>query len=639
MSNFFVERDHATAKRGELAPLSGASAVLQRIRDAVVQREHDRASAEQNETSLSELLRLSSTADSEISRVKKKNVFEDELTDSEQAIVAARVQQQQQRFAAFKIRQQRKQMSRISSLCGFLSGAEIKAALERCNGNEEEVVGRVTGPDRLHFLLSIRKRLATKHVRWAGDIPYPADGVPQNRARRSWVTGPANRAAVFNKSFSTSSSSSTTTAKADGRGRPRLNSEERAQRAERAAAARRSRAAGGGTKRDRSTSGRAGPRLKLDDALANADSMEGWSEARKRAFAQIESNPNAYYYRFNAPGEKQVNGTWNDVERVLFFERMKTFPVNQQWGIFSMTIPGRVGYQCSNYYRRLVETGELHDPNYELDEKGKAHYKFKSKNGEPRRRRTPPSSSSSAPSAAASSDAPSSGDQATPEASASTQSSVQVPDTAKTGTPTRASTTVNNSKRNSKRKPAAAKRARRPRTTKSLAPVLAAGPRPPSKSRKRSTRAALDDSDDESDSDNGSNEAPARKRRRGGTRRKDDGDSSEEECYRPQPRNLRMSRRQAQRAAEAAVEAALLVGGQVRSDNPLPGIVDPITLDELVEPAISPYGHVMSKESWLRCLRRDPPNICPLSKKPLTIRQLTLLTWDNIEQYRSQIRN
>lgn len=38
-------------------------------------------------------------------------------------------------------------------------------------------------------------------------------------------------------------------------------------------------------------------------------------------------------------------------EKKLFFDRMKEVGVNGQWGIFSMAIPGRVGYQCSNFYR------------------------------------------------------------------------------------------------------------------------------------------------------------------------------------------------------------------------------------------------------------------------------------------------
>ena len=41
--------------------------------------------------------------------------------------------------------------------------------------------------------------------------------------------------------------------------------------------------------------------------------FEGWSDARIRAYQQIETKPNSYYYRFNAPGEKQRNGPWTEV--------------------------------------------------------------------------------------------------------------------------------------------------------------------------------------------------------------------------------------------------------------------------------------------------------------------------------------
>jgi hypothetical protein len=186
-------------------------------------------------------------------------------------------------------------------------------------------------------------------------------------------------------------------------------------------------------------------RLRLDEALKNVDegNFEGWSEARIRAWQLKDKNPNAYYYRFNDPGVEQRNGTWNKVptplpspspspshptssssraltvllpwllhvfkeERALFFQRVEEIGVNGQWGIFSMVIPGRVGYQCSNFYRyhqsatsryphvhsakqhaerfslscqrkrcrHLVETGQVVDPNYVIDEKGKAHYLF-----------------------------------------------------------------------------------------------------------------------------------------------------------------------------------------------------------------------------------------------------------------------
>ena len=94
-----------------------------------------------------------------------------------------------------------------------------------------------------------------------------------------------------------------------------------------------------------------------------------------KAFKEIDENPNAYYYRFNAPGEAQRNGQWSKAEEKEFFERMKQVPVNSQWGIFSMTIPGRVGYQCSNFYRFLIKQGRIKDDNYFYDSKGKLCYR------------------------------------------------------------------------------------------------------------------------------------------------------------------------------------------------------------------------------------------------------------------------
>ena len=41
-------------------------------------------------------------------------------------------------------------------------------------------------------------------------------------------------------------------------------------------------------------------------------------------------------------------------------------------GIFAMGVSGRVGYQCSNFYRKLVEKGDIKDPNYVIGEDGKA---------------------------------------------------------------------------------------------------------------------------------------------------------------------------------------------------------------------------------------------------------------------------
>ncbi|KAG1056451.1 hypothetical protein G6F43_001668 [Rhizopus delemar] len=125
-------------------------------------------------------------------------------------------------------------------------------------------------------------------------------------------------------------------------------------------------------------------RLSLDDALKQIQNQPdaayaGWSEARVRAYKMIDKNPNSYYYRFNAPGEAQRKGKWTKEETELFLDRLKQVGANAQWGLFSIAIPGRVGYQCSNYYRFLIESGQIQDPNYVIDSNGKARYLFDKK--------------------------------------------------------------------------------------------------------------------------------------------------------------------------------------------------------------------------------------------------------------------
>jgi hypothetical protein len=101
---------------------------------------------------------------------------------------------------------------------------------------------------------------------------------------------------------------------------------------------------------------RMGGRLALDDALKQMrdnkvdleKAFEGWSQARIRAYQMIDQNPNSYYYRFNAPGEEQRKGQWTEEEKVVFHKRLEEVGANGQWGIFSMSIPGRVGYQVTH---------------------------------------------------------------------------------------------------------------------------------------------------------------------------------------------------------------------------------------------------------------------------------------------------
>jgi U-box domain len=73
--------------------------------------------------------------------------------------------------------------------------------------------------------------------------------------------------------------------------------------------------------------------------------------------------------------------------------------------------------------------------------------------------------------------------------------------------------------------------------------------------------------------------------------------------------------------------------------NPLPDFLDPISLEPVTKPAISPYGHVMDYGSWVQCLAQHPKNICPLTKNPLSKRDLVVLTVDNISEYQGKIVN
>lgn len=192
-----------------------------------------------------------------------------------------------------------------------------------------------------------------------------------------------------------------------------------------------------------------------------------------------------YYYRFNETGESQRTGEWSVEEKELFLNRLAEVGP-EKWGIFSMTIPGRVGYQCSNYYRQLVASGEIKDSNYAFGADGKLHFIAKKSAG-----------------------------------------------------------------------------VKKPKVTRS---------------------------------------------------------SGEKD------KKFTMT----------------LKNASVRlHDNPLPDLIDPITLEPVERPAISPYGHVMGYDSWLKCLIGDVPckNKCPLTKKPLSKRDLVILTNENIESYRSKIVN
>ena len=291
-------------------------------------------------------------------------------------------------------------------------------------------------------------------------------------------------------------------------------------------------------------------RLGLDEALKQVQenqvdpekAFQGWSSARIRAYQMIDENPNSYYYRFNAPGEEQRKGQWADDERKLFFKRLEEVGANGQWGIFAMKIPGRVGYQCSNFYRLLIETKQVEDPNYVLDEKGKAHYLFDKKG-----------------------------------ANGGTEKTFRTHSKHGTG---RGSGIASSSSS----PPVASSPSRRSRASLANTPAVAKK----TKAKKRKSRNwDSDDDDDEDDfedyNDNsGTYTLSTRSSRR--TRAKTDAveTNNDTTIYNANNNN---DNNEEDEMEESEDEQDL--------NNPLPGFIDPITLDEVVKPAISTYGHVM----------------------------------------------
>jgi hypothetical protein len=119
-------------------------------------------------------------------------------------------------------------------------------------------------------------------------------------------------------------------------------------------------------------------------AAASAALIIGWSEARVKAWNGRAKNESAYYYRFNAPGEVQSHKEWSPEEHELFMDTLATCPgsrADYAWGAFSKRIPGRVGYQCSIYYRTLVKNGTVVDSNYVVDDQGRMQFKRRAMGG------------------------------------------------------------------------------------------------------------------------------------------------------------------------------------------------------------------------------------------------------------------
>ena len=74
----------------------------------------------------------------------------------------------------------------------------------------------------------------------------------------------------------------------------------------------------------------------------------------------------------------------------------------------------------------------------------------------------------------------------------------------------------------------------------------------------------------------------------------------------------------------------------LEDDNPLPEYQDPITLQPVVVPALSPYGHVAGYYTWTQALRESGGK-CPFTKQPLSIERLVKLTKQNFHLHKHNI--
>lgn len=84
-----------------------------------------------------------------------------------------------------------------------------------------------------------------------------------------------------------------------------------------------------------------------------------WSHAKAIAYVSFHENPNQYFYRHVAPHEHQAMGPWTVGEHELLMQLVREYGVGDNWGLLASYIPQRTGYQCRNYYHKLMERGQV----------------------------------------------------------------------------------------------------------------------------------------------------------------------------------------------------------------------------------------------------------------------------------------
>ncbi|KAI9591096.1 hypothetical protein BDF19DRAFT_456399 [Syncephalis fuscata] len=560
----------------------------------VLQIEEESSNGKGPEDESAQRVREMMEASERIGIVRKSNMFAEEMTENEIDIIQQRVALQQKQFAEFERRELRRKVDKVRQTFDYITNEEVACALKQLDNDEDELILNLSQP---MYLIMIRKELAEKYPK-IDQIKSEDDMTSEERQKYEQLL--RKRTTTMKKNVTDE------------------------------------------TRRKYQKVGR----LRLEDALKqmreNPDAaMEGWSEARKKAWKAIDKNPNSYYYRFNAPNEPQRTGPWTQYEQKLFHQRLKEMGANGQWGVFSIAIPGRVGYQCSNYYRQLVETNKIQDPNYVLDDKGKAHYLFSTKDGRKtfrthcKHRRDGSGYVERKPRARRSANQDDS-DEENREFMPEKSTETAVPQV-----PVKAASTA----------AAPTKRPRRRQVTKRDSDD-GYGSTDNSDSDWAYGRERDDDFSGDYRSFSSSSYGTTKRARAMASRR---AAGSAAVTMAAQSTEVNTASHATGHSTEIASEASTPLddisvyseamisgggGGRVANCaiNPLPGYIDPITLEEVVKPAISPHGHVMGYDNWVRCLTRsEPRNTCPITKQPLSKRDLVVLTMDNITEYRDKI--
>ncbi|KAG1056521.1 hypothetical protein G6F43_001595 [Rhizopus delemar] len=113
-------------------------------------------------------------------------------------------------------------------------------------------------------------------------------------------------------------------------------------------------------------------RLLYEDVFTE-EMVKNWQHSRIKAWKERHRNLEQFYFRLLIPGNLQRVGLWTDEEHSLFMKRYDEWiagglNIGTLWGLFSKTIPHRVGYQCMTHYRSLLFEGKLKDDNFEVIE-------------------------------------------------------------------------------------------------------------------------------------------------------------------------------------------------------------------------------------------------------------------------------